>query len=199
MSELRYPLSSPGIFRTVQGEGVLLGVPMAFVRLGGCSVGCEGCDTNYAVGDRKTAVEIALAVRGLTPRSAWTWITGGEPADHQLFPLLDLLKCEARIALVTSGRKSLGAAARIIDFLSVSPHGMPDELHVRNGNQVNLVPNLGGTNLTSWADFDFSGFEHKWVTPKFGDADSFEQCQKWLRSYRGWRLGVQAHKTWGLP
>ena len=36
------------VFRSFQGEGLLLGRRQVFVRLAGCSVGCRYCDTEWA-------------------------------------------------------------------------------------------------------------------------------------------------------
>ena len=44
---MKYPLASNPIFWTIQGEAHLRGFQMCFVRLAGCSVGCEHCDTDY--------------------------------------------------------------------------------------------------------------------------------------------------------
>lgn len=194
---MRYPLANPGVFRTVQGEGHLLGVPMTFVRLGGCSVACSGCDTNYTVASRATAAEIAVKIRDLG-RTEWVFVTGGEPADYDLFPLLEELRLCGRSALVTSGHKTLGSARWLVDFLSVSPHRTPAELVVTTGSQINLVPGLSGLRLADWEGFDFSGFTHCYVTPLYGSAESLAECLAWLETHPGWRLGCQAHKQWGL-
>ena len=194
---MNYPLANPGVFRTIQGEGHLFGVPMTFVRLGGCSVACPGCDTNYAVHSRATAAEIAAKVRDLG-RTEWTFVTGGEPADHDLQPLLEELRLCGKVALVTSGHKPLGAAGQLIDFLSVSPHRTPAALPLTSGSQVNLVPGLNGLQLADWEGFDFGGFRYHYVTPLYGSAESLAECLAWLETHPGWRLGCQAHKSWGL-
>lgn len=194
-----YPLAPQGVFRTVQGEGALLGVPMVFIRLGGCSVGCAGCDTNYAPDSVRTLAEIEAEVKAVRGNAGWVFITGGEPADHELWPLLELARLHGKVALVTSGRKALGAGSRLIDFLTVSPHGKPEQLVLRMGSQVNLVPGLGGTRLRDWEGFDFVGFHHKYVTPFDKNPATVAECVEWVERHDGWRLGIQAHKGWELP
>jgi 7-carboxy-7-deazaguanine synthase len=194
-----YRLARDGVFRTVQGEGAFSGVPMVFVRLGGCSVGCAGCDTNYAPDSVRTLAEIEAAVKDVRGNCEWVFITGGEPADHDLAPLLEVARLHGKVALVTSGRKSLGPGSRLIDVLTVSPHGTPDQLVLRRGSQVNLVPGLGGTRLKDWEGFDFSGFTHLWVTPfDAGGRGNVAECLAWVDRHPGWRLGIQSHKHWGI-
>lgn len=203
---MNYPLADPGVFHTIQGEGELLGVPMVFVRLAGCSVGCDGCDTNYRKAQSLPASEIAdkvKSLRSVSPDSrGWIWVTGGEPFDYDLNQLLSYLRLEGRIAAVTSGRKPLRGVGNMIDFLSVSPHGPPDLLTVTRGSQINLVPGLGETKLSDWERFDFSGFKFKYVTPFSTpngiDPTSLRECMDWVWRRTDWRMGVQAHKTWGV-
>ena len=205
---MTYPIAPNGILATIQGEGALLGVPMVFVRLAGCSVGCPQCDTDYHVAERLTVSEIRARVETVRGDASWVAVTGGEPADHDLAPLLQELRLCGRIALATSGMKGLGAAGRLVDFLSVSPHGQPNELKILSGAQLNLVPGLNGLRLDDWHtfNFDFSRFEHRWVTPlhsELGNAKYMADCLRFIRmrAFAGgasWRLGVQAHKLWGI-
>lgn len=201
-----YPIAPNGIFTTIQGEGLLLGTPMTFVRLAGCSIGCPQCDTDYTVAERLTAVEIRERVRRVPTQ--WVYVTGGEPADHDLWPLLEEMRLCGKIALATSGKKPLGAGARLVDFLSVSPHGKPGDLVITGVAQLNLVPGLNGLNLEDWHAFtDYSRFGERWVTPlhsKLGNAKYMADCFQFIsrrlfESPLTWRLGVQAHKAWGMP
>lgn len=202
----RLPLAPDGVFATVQGEGLLMGEPTVFVRLGGCSVGCPGCDTDYRVADRATPAEVArLAADVATPAASWAWVTGGEPTDHApLLPALfaELRRAGFRVALATSGVRAFGPTGRAAggpDFVSVSPHRLDPSWVVRRGDQVNVVPGLNGLTL---ADLDaapadwFAGFPTRFVTPAWG-ADPVPVID-WVMRRPGWRVGHQAHKHWGV-
>ncbi len=47
------------IFRTVEGEGSWVGLPVSFIRLEGCNLRCPWCDTPYSY-DGKTFKEYSL-------------------------------------------------------------------------------------------------------------------------------------------
>ena len=72
------------VFASVQGEGVTVGTPSAFVRLQGCSVGCVWCDTKYSwasTGGRETTLDALLAEVTSTGLDNVV-VTGGEPLAH---------------------------------------------------------------------------------------------------------------------
>lgn len=202
-----YPIAPQGIFSTVQGEGALLGLPMVFVRCGGCTIGCPECDTDYSVVRRLTADQIADEVaQRFYGGIQWCWCTGGEFTTYDLALLISAVrkKCPGlRLALATAGTKRVqrGSLYGGWDFVSVSPHST-DGWVLRRGNQLNLVPGLNGLRLTDFLPYEEEirqGFDHRYVTPMWGDQESFRQCLNWVRVHPGWRLGVQAHKHWNLP
>jgi 7-carboxy-7-deazaguanine synthase len=69
------------IFYSIQGEGLLAGVPSVFVRTSGCPLRCWFCDTDYtswrAEGDDLSVEEVLGRVAGFPARYAV--VTGGEP------------------------------------------------------------------------------------------------------------------------
>ncbi len=69
------------IFHSIQGEGLLLGVPSVFVRTSGCNLRCRWCDTPYASwnpeGEEMTLPTIMQRVRSYECRHVV--LTGGEP------------------------------------------------------------------------------------------------------------------------
>ena len=149
---MNYALAPNGIFWTLQGEGHLRGFQMAFVRLAGCSVNCPGCDTNYTVDRKATVDDILRELVEVMPegdRDQWVWITGGEPADRDMRPLLSALKAAGdSTALATSGVKRMIPP---VDWLSVSPHSAdPALFQQRYGNEIKLADGLNGLNLDAW-------------------------------------------------
>lgn len=193
-------LAADGVFHTLQGEGHLLGQPMTFVRLAGCSVGCAGCDTDYRKVRRASVDEIMEEIRQSMPiarvREPWVWITGGEPADQDIAPLVRALKRDRfSVAVATSGIKRISVP---VDWLSVSPHGA---LSMRWGNEIKIVPGLNGLDAERWiAENDATiDFWLRFLQPLEGDDDSIEKCL-WLQScYPHWGVTLQAHKIWNVP
>lgn len=204
--EIRLPLAPNGIFHTIQGEGALLGEPSVFVRLAGCSVGCHECDTDYSVAERLTPKEIAERVASLcTTSTSWVWVTGGEPTDHR--ESLDLLQTSLwrtglRLALATSGvRKVRLREDGGWDFVSVSPHDMTRWVQ-KEGSQLNIVPGLNGLKmediLENLSPAIEESFTYKYATPLYGSSASLKECVDFISVRHMWRLGIQAHKVWGV-
>jgi len=97
------------IFRSLQGEADTVGIPTTFVRLTGCPLRCQYCDTAYAfTGGAWWALDAVLArVRELSTHHVC--VTGGEPlAQRACIGLLRSL-CDAgyRVSLETSGTMPL--------------------------------------------------------------------------------------------
>lgn len=203
---MEYPLAPQGVFHTVQGEGDLLGLPMVFVRFAGCPVGCSNCDTDYSFAERVTDLEILIRIKELTrwKETKWVWFTGGEPAVHNIAPLLRLVESKGyKTAVATSGVRDTWRLSPT--FLSVSPHALDETWLQRAGQQVNVVPGLNGLSMEAIQkandDGLFDGFESKWITPvwdaKIGQMNTGD-CIQFVNRRPGWKLGVQAHKAWGV-
>jgi len=84
------------VFLTVQGEGPFAGRPAVFVRLGGCSLACSWCDTDFdeAASQRQAPRLLAQQVAMLAGPVSLCVITGGEPMRQNLVPFLRALRDE---------------------------------------------------------------------------------------------------------
>ena len=80
------------IFRSLQGEADTAGIPTVFVRLTGCPLRCQYCDTAYAFhgGEWWTLPQILARVAEFGAHHVC--VTGGEPlAQKNCLPLLSEL------------------------------------------------------------------------------------------------------------
>jgi 7-carboxy-7-deazaguanine synthase len=110
------------VFLSLQGETSLTGWPTVFIRLTGCPLRCQYCDTAYAFhgGQWRTLDELLDETRAHGVRHVC--VTGGEPLAQK--PCIDLLArlCDAGyvVSLETSGAMDVGAVdprvARIVDL-----------------------------------------------------------------------------------
>ena len=110
------------IFHSLQGEARTVGLPTVFVRLTGCPLRCQYCDTAYAFsgGEILSLEQILERVAAYRPRHVC--VTGGEPlAQPNCVPLLAAL-CDAgyEVSLETSGALDIAPVdtrvSRVIDL-----------------------------------------------------------------------------------
>jgi 7-carboxy-7-deazaguanine synthase len=129
-TEVERRLKITEIFYSLQGEADSVGYPTVFVRLTGCPLRCQYCDTTYAFhgGDWMSIDQVLGRVAEIAPR--YVCVTGGEPlAQKNCLPLLGEL-CDAgyRVSLETSGAMPLAAVdPRVIRVVDVKTPGSREE------------------------------------------------------------------------
>jgi len=93
------------IFYSLQGEARTIGLPTVFVRLTGCPLRCQYCDTAYAFsgGEMRSIDQILAEVASYQPR--YITVTGGEPLAQPNCQQLLTALCDAgyQVSLETSG------------------------------------------------------------------------------------------------
>ena len=97
------------IFYSLQGESITVGLPTVFVRLTGCPLRCQYCDTAYAFhgGERIAIEDIVNKVKSY--QAKYVTVSGGEPlAQIESLTLLKALCDEGfNVSLETSGALSV--------------------------------------------------------------------------------------------
>lgn len=215
------------IYTCVQGEGCQTGLAMVLLRLHGCLVGCPFCDTKetwiidpaFEVGAIDEALgptlhyillhqsEILLHIKQNHPGPKWVLLTGGEPAEQDLGPLIGALHDGGyKTALETSGTAA-GHMEADIDWVCVSPKiDMPggkkilpevlataDEIKHVVGKQTHidqLDQLLENVKLKNSVEIC--------LQPISQAARATELCIETVQE-RGWRLSLQTHKYLNLP
>lgn len=110
------------IFYSLQGETRTVGLPTVFIRLTGCPLRCQYCDTAYAFsgGELKSLDDILKEVDQYNAR--YVTVTGGEPlAQPACLELLTAL-CDRgyQVSLETSGALDISKVDarvdKVVDF-----------------------------------------------------------------------------------
>lgn len=210
------------IYTCIQGEGCQTGVAMVLIRLHGCEVGCPWCDSKEtwrfnkanlvktigeALGSNEkytlaSEAEIADYVAKNHPGPKWGLITGGEPADQPLKPLVDALHDRGyKVALETSGT-ALGLLGAEFDWICVSPKinmpggkvVFPEVLHMADEIKHVVGRPRDLENLdTLLATAQLKPNAQICLQPVSLNQKATAFCIETVKQ-RGWRLSLQTHK-----
>lgn len=201
------------IFHSLQGEARTLGRPTVFVRLTGCPLRCQYCDSEYAFhgGERQTLEQILAQVASYRPR--YICVTGGEPlAQPNCLPLLEKL-CDAGydVSLETSGAMPLDEVdIRVSKVMDLKTPGSGE----LDKNRWENIPLLGPRDqikfvLCSREDYDWAKFkldeyhlaervDDVLFSPSFGQLEARELADWIVADNLPVRFQLQLHKLlWG--
>jgi 7-carboxy-7-deazaguanine synthase len=131
------------IFHSLQGEADSVGFRTVFVRLTGCPLRCQYCDTAYAFheGDWRDIDTILKAVK--TFDAPHVCVTGGEPLAQPSCLVLLTRLCESgyRVSLETSGAMNIGGVdSRVSRVLDVKTPGSGESVRNLAENFAMLTP-----------------------------------------------------------
>ena len=200
------------IFYSLQGESAHAGIPTVFVRLTGCPLRCDYCDTEYAfTGGRWMGLEEVLSqVAAHAPRRVT--VTGGEPLAQKPCPVLLAALCDAgyAVSLETGGAHDISAldarVERVMDLKTPASGECGRNLysnigHLRRGDQVKFV--ICGRGDYEWAvrqleRHDLASRCEVLFSPAWCRQDAVELAEWILADHLPVRLQLQLHKLlWG--
>jgi len=200
------------IFYSLQGETRTVGLPTVFVRLTGCPLRCQYCDTAYAFsGGTQCLIEDILA-EVAKYKARYVTVTGGEPlAQKNCLELLEKL-CDAgyEVSLETSGALDVSAVdKRVVKVVDLKT---PDSREV-NRNYWQNIDHLLPHDQVKFVIC--SEVDYEWAKSTMLEHKLTERCQvlfspshhelapgvlaDWiLRDQLAVRLQIQLHKIlWG--
>jgi len=200
------------IFHSLQGEADTTGIPTVFVRLTGCPLRCQYCDTAYAFygGSWHTIDEILREVARHQTR--YVCVTGGEPlAQRECLALLTRLCDEGyRVSLETSGALDVTSVdPRVVRVVDIKTPGSGECAR----NRLENLADLRATDQLKFvicdrADYDWSRrfvAEHELAgrcpilfSPSHEQVKAVELAEWILADHAPVRLQIQLHKyLWG--
>lgn len=202
-------------FTSLQGESTHAGRVCFFLRLAGCNLDCNYCDTHYArdfgSGEPATVEELVELARESGVKLVE--VTGGEPLADPETPALcrALLDAGFEVLLETNGSLSIaGVPCEVRKILDCKLPGSGMAEHNDWTNYARLAPHDEVKFVVSdRADFDYaldvirrydlaSRTPNLLVSPVWGRV-SFEDLAKWVVDSRApVRMQLQMHKLiWG--
>ncbi|MCQ9422774.1 7-carboxy-7-deazaguanine synthase QueE [Pseudomonas sp. LJDD11] len=132
------------VFHSLQGETRTSGLPTVFVRLTGCPLRCQYCDSAYAFSGGTIMTLDAIVEQVATWRPRYVCVTGGEPlAQPNAIALLKHL-CDAGydVSLETSGALDISAVdTRVSRVVDLKTPGSMEVSRNRYENIELLTPN----------------------------------------------------------
>lgn len=131
------------IFYSLQGETRTVGLPTVFVRLTGCPLRCQYCDTAYAFqgGQLLSLDDIMAQVNAYHPR--YVTVTGGEPLAQSLCHELLTSLCDAgyNVSLETSGALDVSKVdQRVVKVIDLKTPGSLESDRNLYSNIAYLLP-----------------------------------------------------------
>lgn len=184
------------IFKSVQGEGACTGEVCVFVRLSGCNLHCQFCDTNYSNFVYHECSHIVDSIESLSKYNLPVVFTGGEPLIHDLEPIIQTLIRESprEFYLETNGSIPCDYI-HYFGHISLSPKQSPSRTMIKRCHSLKILyPYLDDTSADDFVSFPA---ENKFIQPI--DNKNIEGALNEVeRLGKEWKLGVQVHKLLNL-
>lgn len=199
------------VFRSLQGEASFSGLPTVFIRLTGCPLRCQYCDTAYAFSGGEWRSIVELVDETLAFKTKHVCVTGGEPlAQHRCLDLLTAL-CDKglEVSLETSGAMDISAVdPRVCRVVDIKTPGSGEV--ERNLDESFAI--LSKTDVLKFVICDRPDYDwaRNWleahpdvsaqvyISPSFNELKATELAEWMLEDGLDVRLQLQLHKLlWG--
>jgi 7-carboxy-7-deazaguanine synthase len=185
------------IFYSIQGEGTWTGTPAVFVRLAGCNLACDFCDTDYSMKAISSIDDVVASVRELGGDCPMVILTGGEPLAQAETPaLIEALRRDGRRVHVESNGTIFTELPDDV-WLCVSPKERVDARMAKRANEAKLIVDerVPEEHLPL-----FAGHPTILLQPEGNKAANVALALEYAKAHpQRFRLSLQTHKFIGVP
>jgi organic radical activating enzyme len=185
------------IFYSIQGEGAFSGTPAVFVRLAGCNLSCDFCDTDFSLKFFASVDDVVARVREAGGDCPMVILTGGEPlAQRETLALIDGLRRDGRRVHIESNGTIFTDLPGDV-WLTVSPKERVDPRMAQRADEVKLIVDgrVPEEHLTL-----FEGKPLVLLQPEGNKPRNVEIALDYAKAHpQRFRLSLQTHKLIGVP
>jgi 7-carboxy-7-deazaguanine synthase len=185
------------IFYSIQGEGLWTGTPAVFVRLAGCNLACDFCDTDYSTKFFATPEQIVATVAEVGGECPMVILTGGEPLAQAETPaLIEALRRDGRRVHLESNGTIFTELPDDV-WLCVSPKERVDPRMAYRANEAKLIVDarVPEEHLTI-----FEGKPTILLQPEGNKPTNVAIALEYAKAHpQRFRLSLQTHKFIGAP
>ncbi|TVP81062.1 MAG: 7-carboxy-7-deazaguanine synthase QueE [Puniceicoccaceae bacterium] len=190
-------------FYTFQGEGLHAGRAAYFIRTFGCPVHCPWCDSAGTWHPDYIPEQVArwsvedLVTEVAKTKAEFVVVTGGEPAIHNLAPLVDALHAIGQqVHLETSGAFPIRGE---FDWITLSPKRwkLPLPETIARADEFKIIVDQPGA-IEEYVAIIGETDKPVWLHPEWSrhqDAATLDAITEWVKAQGApYRAGWQMHK-----
>jgi len=186
------------IFYSLQGEGGRQGGASIFIRLSGCNLMCDFCDTDYSGGDDMSLEQILSVIQQFPCK--WIVWTGGEPTLQLTDECLLFFKQAGFFQAIESN--GVSRLSDLLDYKVVSPKSWGFNTKEKNP-QVDEVRFPVKEDKFIPCITSFPEAKYYFISPIFTKNKeetkvNIDYCVEYVKQNPEWRLSLQVHKLIGI-
>ncbi len=202
------------IFATFQGEAIYAGWPSVFVRLGGCNLACDFCDTEFDSFEELSIEEIIAKVVNLSRNSQGKTthklivITGGEPLRQPIAPLCQRLVDEGFLVQIETNGTIFRELPREVKIIC-SPKVANGKYHTIRPDllsRIDAFKFIISVDKKEYSDIFEVGQSQTDAAVYLQPMDEYDAAKNLanqrltlkLAEEYGARISLQTHKIWGI-
>ncbi|MDR3060574.1 MAG: 7-carboxy-7-deazaguanine synthase QueE [Dysgonamonadaceae bacterium] len=186
------------IFYSLQGEGGRQGEASVFIRLSGCNLHCDFCDTEFESGSWMDIDDILIKIKDF--QCHWIVWTGGEPSLQLNDEILSFFKKKGYKQAIESN--GCFPFSPLLDYTVCSPKGNPVYARLKNEkiDEVRIPVRVGDKipEIQDLPEADFYFLSPIFELDKETTDANVAFCVEIIKEKPDWRLSLQMHKLIGI-
>lgn len=190
-------------FYTLQGEGFHMGEAAFFIRIAGCDIACDWCDTKFSWNNQPEFLVSTDSIiqKALTFPAKAVVVTGGEPLQHNLDYLCrELIKNDIKTYLETSGAFTLTGKWHWICLSPKKLYPPLDNIYTK-ADELKVIIQTKDDFIWAEKNAALVGVNCKlFLQPEWSRFHAIiNDVVEYIKINPKWKISLQAHKFMQIP